>query len=721
MARRKKHKNESLYVPADKGFWVNDDDPDLKKVWIPLPDPPKNPKDIDGYGLTPKDQKFHHAVMPAKLIELDMNDKLPFQADKWRYLLKNIDDYTEEYRWIEAQWERRRNGYWFYNKGKPTYITGRNYMSVNFWRPAGLRLDYRDRDRRYWHIRSFCDEDEKCLGTVWPKHRREGLTSRATCEMYDIASQESFVKVVTQSLTEKNAVDNVLKMVKLGWKAMPFFFKPAYSGVANPGKSISFEAWHKKHQPDGDVKEMNSEIRTEPSGEFAVDGYEIRFYFGDEAGKTVEANVSERHNVVKETLVRGSKRIGHALYGSTVEEMDARGGANFKIICDQSHYHHDDPKYARNENGQTLSGMYLFFIPADDGLPGFIDEYGYSIRKKAREFLENRRRALLKAGDISGFASERRKYPMQFRECWLTSGKGANFNVKLLSDRIDQIRIDGDTEAVCGDFVWKNGLKDTEVEFIPNPDGRFYVSWMPSPEWRNRYETFPRKGGGFYRSPIHHTTLKTIGGADAFKFKDTKDNNSSLGGGAVFRKRDEALDPDSKPVEDWVTHRFACSYLYRPDNLFEDDGYCEDMLKMCFFYGCMVDHERNVEHIETHFIKRGYEGFLYYNIDPHTGAVGKASGTWSDDTEREKIFASWQIYIKKHIAREQHITFLEQCLNIEDDMGPYDAFVAGGRCLRAVEKDYEIEQRRKDRWGSESSSDNKGLAGPAAPFDTFDV
>ena len=29
---------------------------------------------------------------------------------------------------IEQEFERRRNGVWFYNNGVPTYITGRHYM-----------------------------------------------------------------------------------------------------------------------------------------------------------------------------------------------------------------------------------------------------------------------------------------------------------------------------------------------------------------------------------------------------------------------------------------------------------------------------------------------------------------------------------------------------------------------------------------------------------------
>ena len=30
-----------------------------------------------------------------------------------------------------------------------------------------------------------------------------------------------------------------------------------------------------------------------------------------------------------------------------------------------------------------------------------------------------------------------------------------------------------------GSFQWKNGVKDTTVEFMPNKNGRFKISWVP--------------------------------------------------------------------------------------------------------------------------------------------------------------------------------------------------------------------------------------------------
>ena len=33
--------------------------------------------------------------------------------------------------------------------------------------------------------------------------------------------------------------------------------------------------------------------------------------------------------------------------------------------------------------------------------------------------------------------------------------------------------------VTTGSFNWKNGVKDSEVQFSPNKNGRFRLSWMP--------------------------------------------------------------------------------------------------------------------------------------------------------------------------------------------------------------------------------------------------
>ena len=56
--------------------------------------------------------------------------------------IKSMDEWAEmprEFRqkfspYIEEEFRRRRDGFWFYNNGVPTYITGRHYMMLQWTR-----------------------------------------------------------------------------------------------------------------------------------------------------------------------------------------------------------------------------------------------------------------------------------------------------------------------------------------------------------------------------------------------------------------------------------------------------------------------------------------------------------------------------------------------------------------------------------------------------------
>ena len=73
--------------------------------------PPAN-KDIDGYVLKSNGEKFKRVEIPDWFDDLEYDeDDNPIYEDK------HID-------FIKREWDRVMNGYWFFNKGIPTYMIG---------------------------------------------------------------------------------------------------------------------------------------------------------------------------------------------------------------------------------------------------------------------------------------------------------------------------------------------------------------------------------------------------------------------------------------------------------------------------------------------------------------------------------------------------------------------------------------------------------------------
>ena len=125
------------YQPHEKIITWNDD-PDMTPITWELPDPPPL-EEIDGFGLHPSKQKFKHRELPFKLkklngaITLEDSKQELTPRQKCELMERDPDYYHEEIKFIQEEWERRENGYWFFNNGVPTYITGDHYFYLQWW------------------------------------------------------------------------------------------------------------------------------------------------------------------------------------------------------------------------------------------------------------------------------------------------------------------------------------------------------------------------------------------------------------------------------------------------------------------------------------------------------------------------------------------------------------------------------------------------------------
>jgi hypothetical protein len=176
-------------------------------------------------------------------------------------------------------------------------------------------------------------------------------------------------------------------------------------------------------------------------------------------------------------------------------------------------------------------------------------------------------------------------------------------------------------------------------------------------------------------------------GADPYNFvpkaKATTTNSStgsntsshSDGGIAVFWHLDEKLDPETKPIREWESNRFVCTYRYRHgDNV----KYAEDVLKTCLYYGAMCFPEVNVRIVWEKFREWGYDGFLKYQIDERTMKPKDYPGVQSLERSKMEGFEELRNHIALHIGREVHEDLILEWKNIGsiDEMTKYDLLAA---------------------------------------------
>lgn len=667
------------YRKADKFITVNENDEVLQPIKIYLPESPDE-KTIDGWGLPVSEQYFRIPEIPKKLIQLQKNCSTVKECVET--IRKNPEFYKEEIDFIQREWERRLHGYWFYNNGKPTYITGAHYLYQCYWWLGAKHPEYRSRDRKFFLFAIMCLLDPYCAGFNYPKFRREGATSKTACFEYWLITQERNVDAGNQSKDEQSAAEIFLTHIMPSHKRMPFWFKPITRGKTEAQRELDF------FPVGANITKEGSEINLEESLESSItygsstegyyDGKKLRLHYSDECGKTLKANVYERHLVIKPSIMEGNKYIGMIINTSTVGEMLEGGGENFKELCKQSMYHE------RNENGETNSGLYNLFIPAYEGFDlidkktgkKFLDKFGETDEEEVKKYLSKSREDKLLKGDVAGYSEDVRMFPMKFSECFRIGVGKCKFNEQVLNDRIEEFRF-GNPNIVRGNFMWKDGVRDTEVLWIPSESGKFLASYIPDVNMRNQVIIKDGK-----RTPA----LKHLGiaGGDPFKFNVVRGKKSevSKGAGAYFLKFNPSIDDANADPKTWKSNKFGCTYCNRP----KLNEYAEDMLMMCVFYGCEMYPEINVPLLWTYFEERGYGEYLYHKIDLKTKKKSKQVGGHTDTAIQETIFGEFSNYIDQYGKYEFHTEIFKDCIEIQDDMNPYDLFVAAGYALMGAKR-----------------------------------
>lgn len=532
---------------------------------------------------------FIYTLPPKPADNKIIGYNLPKKEQKWRRYEPDIDEFeawdkSDQIAFIQGELKKREEGVWFFNNGTPEYLTGQHYFYLNWWRIDSGYPQWREADRDLFYVWDLCVKDDDCFGLCLMGGRRMGKTYMGSSILYEYVSKHEVSRAGIQSKTKIDA-KHIFDKIVFAWKNMPYYMKPTDSGDTAPKKSLRFEEPGRRSNA-GEKKKykkvLNSSIDFEGAVETAYDGSKIQRYYLDECGKTVEMNVEDTWNIVKECMVTGSNIIGKALLTTTVEEMEKKGGHNFKKIWDAS-----DQKNKKIA-GRTESGLYRYFRPSYHGFDGYIDEYGYSKKEEAKVYLLSRRE------NLSGNAleAERRKYPMTEEDSFRTTKGMSIFDLNKIYDQIEFNNTLPLTTWIKGDFVMDP--KEHKVKFHVKENGRFTVlrDELLSNENANKF------GLNEYGYQYPKNKDKYVIGVDPFDHDTTADYRASDGAAYCF-KLFNPLDPTSgKPVSE---------YCNRPEKA---DIFFEDMLNQAIFFGCEVLCENQKIGMIQHFRRNGFEKYL---------------------------------------------------------------------------------------------------------------
>ena len=385
----------------------------------------------------PKEQYWERFSYPSWYKEVTKKED--------EYLKKKKEDdapfYDERYEKFKRQeWFRRLNGFWYWNynpklgKSEAIYLTGFYYMLLQWFSIDVGFAKFIIPHLNKTYFLQYCVEDPICMGMIDITKRRFLKTFMGGLFVLEPITRTKMVNGALQSKTGNDAKKVFGKAVVYPFRKFPRFFRPEYDmslGV-NPKSEIRFQNTNvrgKKAEDSIDKDELGSMIDWGSADPLHYDGQKLLAYFSDEWAKTTEANVFDRHEVVRYCLLNEEgKIIGKALYSSTVEKLDSDKDGVQKAAIELWNASNQNK---REKNGMTQSGLYRFFQTADEGRN--FDIYGYpDVEQTIQDILDDRESV---KDSPRALSARMRKEPRTISEAFSIDADTCIFNVLNITKR----------------------------------------------------------------------------------------------------------------------------------------------------------------------------------------------------------------------------------------------------------------------------------------------
>jgi len=613
----------------------------------------------------------------------------------WKEYPKDFKSKYIDY--IENEFKKREEGFWFYNKGIPTYLTGTHYMYLQWSKIDVGKPDFREANRLFYIFWEACKADRRSYGMCYLKNRRSGfsfMASGETVNMATISSDSRFGILSKSGPDAKKMFTDKVVPISVNY---PFFFKPIQDGMDRPKTELAYRVPASKltrrnitnttDRPEA-LEGLDTTIDWKNTGDNSYDGEKLKLLVHDESGKWERPNnILNNWRVTKTTLRLGSRIIGKCMMGSTSNALD-KGGDNFKKL------YRDSDVTKRNRNGQTSSGLYSLFIPMEWNYEGFIDSYGLPVFETPDTETTGPHGDYIDTGIIEHWQNEvdglkhdgdalnefYRQFPRTEEHAFRDETKNSIFNLAKLYEQIDYNE-EVSNNISRGNFQWVNGIKDTKVIFYPDAKGRFKVSWVPPGHLQNK---IINKNNRKYPGNEHMGAF----GCDSYDISGTVDGKGSKG----------ALHGLTKfSMEDCPPNQFFLEYIARPATA---EMFFEDVLMALVFYGMPLLAENNKPRLLYYLRRRGYRGYsmnrpdkIWNKLSTSEKEVGGIPNS-SEDVKQAHA-AAIEMYIQEHVGIKingdhGNMYFNETLLDWSkfdiNNRTKYDATISSGLAIMACNR-----------------------------------
>ena len=295
-------------------------------------------------------------------------DTVDFENDRWSYTkypkelskIKSVFDWEEYpldfkekwYDYIDKEFTRREEGFWFINKDKPTYITGTNYMYLQWSKIDVGQPDFRESNRLFYIFWEACKADKRSYGMCYLKNIEDrflvhGISvSQLTMQQY-------------QQIHGLGYCPNLVRMQKKCLLIRSYQFQSTTRSSSSQSRTVwtgqrpnsrirvpASKFTRRKLDSNEKLQEitgLDTTIDWKNTGDNSYDGEKLKLLVHDESGKWERpTNILNNWRVTRTCLRLGSRIIGKCMMGSTSNALD-KGGETLKNFTMIQMLHKETP------------------------------------------------------------------------------------------------------------------------------------------------------------------------------------------------------------------------------------------------------------------------------------------------------------------------------------------------------------------------------------------
>lgn len=654
------------YPEYDPNFICISTDGTLGEIWqvgdLKIGLPSSEGKEILNIDKSDDDSVWQRTEIPRDFINLEVEFKRQMRKVKGlkrndvkkKYVLDRDVLEKKHHKFIEQEQYRRKNGLFVKIDNQICYITGENYMFLNYY--------YLTEDKIYpnfritamhtwWHWEAVC-ADSQSWGELRLKSRRVAWTVEA-CSI----ALNKLTKVTYAEIPIVSETDRLASMLFTNKIVNPFQYYPTYflqltddpNNKAKNNLEITF---------DTDQQEVST-ISYYPTKDVAYDSTKATYSINDEVGKYTNVTFTEFRGNHKDCHFKGMTQIvGKGKFGSTAGSF-ANGGESYQYEFEEASAKN------RDEMGRTNTGLISLFVDDCYTSAGYFDKWGYPIVFDPQEPIENEEGSWIefgsisvwnmtaekmKKGDKSDYNNFLRQHPRTPEHAFRNEGGVNNdFDIDNLNTHYDFLNNLTPMEKVerifVGNLDWEGEEFNSKVIWKPNPEGRFKTTWIPDKDMQNKSHKI-----NFHGKTIVAPMNNHIGafGVDSYDIVGTTDDGSD-GTIVGYTKFNMVGAPSNS---------FMLIYKERPKK--RNDFY-DDVIKACVFFGFYALIESNKPRLLEYMYDKGYTGYSMRRQDKKWKDLKDYEKLWGGIPSSQPVIEDQASLLKDYIVDNIGVNVEDEC------------------------------------------------------------